>query len=82
MVERIQQSMNLTTIKKFNLVIFLWLIVVLVTLAIFGHELGNYGCYIAAAVVGAIVVLMNAGVLISGLIAPAVREKRVSKQYN
>ena len=82
MVEKIQQFMNLTTIKKFNLVISLWLVVVLATLAIFGYELSNYGCYIAAAVVGAVIVLMNLGVLISGLIAPVVHEKRVSKQYN
>ena len=74
--------MNLTTIKKFNLVITLWLVVILATLAIFGYELGNYGCYIAAAVVGALVVVMNLAVVISGLIAPAVHEKRVSKQYN
>ena len=77
-----KQSTNLTMVKKFNIVISLWLVVILATLAIFGYELSNYGCYVAAAVVGAIVVLMNLGVLISGLIAPAVHEKRVSKQYN
>ena len=74
--------MNLTTIKKFNLVITLWLVVILATLTIFGYEFGNYGCYIAAAVVGALIVVMNLAVVISGLIAPAVHEKRVSKQYN
>ena len=74
--------MKLSIIKKFNIVISLWLIVVLVTLAIFGYELANYGCYIAAAVVGAVIVTNNLIVLISGLIAPAVHEKRVSRQYN
>ena len=82
MVEKKKPSMKLTTIKKFNLVISLWLVVILATLAIFGYELNSYACYIAAAVIGAIVVLMNLGVLISGLIAPTVHEKRVSKQYN
>ena len=77
-----KQSTNLTMVKKFNIVISLWLVVILATLAIFGYELSNYRCYVAAAVIGAIVVFMNVGVLISGLIAPAVHEKRVSKQYN
>ncbi len=74
--------MKLSIIKKFNIVISLWLIVVLVTLAIFGYELANYGCYIAAAVVGALIVTNNLVVLISGIIAPVVHEKRVSRQYN
>ena len=74
--------MKLSIIKKFNIVISLWLVVVLTTLAIFGYELANYGCYIAAAVVGAIIITNNLIVLISGLIAPVVREKRVSRQYN
>ena len=74
--------MKLSIIKKFNIVVSLWLLVVLVTLAIFGYELANYGCYIAAAVVGAIIVANNLIVLISGLIIPVVHEKRVSRQYN
>lgn len=74
--------MKLSIIKKFNIVVSLWLLVVLVTLAIFGYELTNYGCYIAAAVVGAIIVINNLIVLISGLIIPVVHEKRVSRQYN
>ena len=74
--------MKLSIIKKFNIVVSLWLLVVLVTLTIFGYELANYGCYIAAAVVGAIIVTNNLIVLISGLIVPAVHEKRVSRQYN
>ena len=74
--------MKLSIIKKLNIVVSLWLVVVLVTLAIFGHELANYGCYIAAAVVGAVIITNNLIVLISGLIAPVVREKRVSRQYN
>lgn len=75
-------KMKFSIIRKFNIIVSLWLVVVLALLAIFGYELGNYGCYIAAAVVGAIIVVMNLAVMISGLIAPAVQEKRVSKQYN
>ena len=74
--------MNISIIKKFNIVISLWLLVVFVTLAIFGHELNIYGCYIAAAVVGAIIVINNLAVLISGIIIPIRHEKRVSKEYN
>lgn len=74
--------MKLSIIKKFNIVVSLWLLVVLVTLAIFGYELANYGCYIAAAVVGAIIVANNLIVLISGLIIPVVHEKKISRQYN
>lgn len=75
-------KMKFSIIRKFNIVVSLWLVVVLALLAIFGYELGNYVCYIAAAVVGAVIVVMNLAVMISGLIAPAVQEKRVSKQYN
>lgn len=74
--------MKLSIIKKFNIVVSLWLLVVLVALMVFGYELANYGCYIAAAVIGAIIVINNLIVLISGLIIPVVQEKMVSRQYN
>ena len=74
--------MKLTTIKKFNVVISLWLVVIMITLAIFGYELNTYGCFIASAVVGGIAIASNLFTLVSGIIAPARQEKRVSKEYN
>lgn len=73
--------MKLTTVKKFNIVISLWLVVILATLAVFGYELGNYGFYIATAVVGAIIVLSNLAVMISGIIIPVKQQKRTSREY-
>ncbi len=74
--------MSLSTIKKFNVVISLWLLAILITLALFGYHLDNFGCYIAAAVVGAIIVINNLSVIISGLIIPSRVQKRASREYN
>ena len=74
--------MKLSMVKKFNLVISLWLVVIMLVLAIFGHELDMYGFYIASAVTGGLAIVSNVGVIISGLILPSMHEKRVSKEYN
>ncbi|MBO4855812.1 MAG: hypothetical protein J5511_00365 [Bacilli bacterium] len=74
--------MKLSMVKKFNVIISLWLVVIMLVLAIFGHELDMYGFYIASAVIGGFAVVSNVGVLISGLILPSIHQKRVSKEYN
>ena len=74
--------MKLSIIKKFNVVVSLWLVVIMVALAIFGRALNVYGLYIAAAVVGGFAIVSNIGLVISGLILPSIYEKRVSKEYN
>ena len=54
-------------IKRFNVVISLGLIAIIGTLVIFGYELDLIGCYIAAMVVGTLLVVTNIITLVSGL---------------
>lgn len=59
--------MKATMIKRFNVVISLGLIAIIGTLVIFGYELDLIGCYIAAMVVGTLLVVTNIITLVSGL---------------
>lgn len=59
--------MKATMIKRFNVVISLWLIAIIGTLVIFGYELDLIGCYIAAMVVGILLAATNIITLVSGL---------------
>ena len=77
-----KKPMKLSIINKFNAIISLWLVAIMITLGIFGRALNVYGCYIAAAVVGGFAIVSNIGLLISGLILPSIHEKRVSREYN
>ena len=53
-------------IKRFNVVISLWLIVIIATLVIFGYYLNAYGFYIAAMVFGTVLASINVLTIISG----------------
>lgn len=55
-------------IKRFNLVISFWLIVIGIILCVFAHELDIFGLYIAAMVVGGLLVSTNLFTIISGII--------------
>ena len=60
--------MTNTMIKRFNLIISLWLIVIGIALCVFAHELDIFGLYIAALVVAALLVSTNVFTIISGII--------------
>ena len=55
-------------IKRFNLIISIWLIVIGITLCVFAHELDIFGLYIAALVIASILVVTNIFTIVSGII--------------
>ena len=59
--------MNNMMIKRFNVVVSLWLIVIIATLVVFGYHLNAYGFYIAAMVIGTVLATINVVTIISGV---------------
>ena len=51
--------MKTTMVRKFNVVISLWLIAIMATLIVFGVQLANNGFYIAAMVVGVLLLTLG-----------------------
>ena len=70
--------MKNTMIRKFNVVISLWLIAIIATLIVFGTQLANNGFYIAAAVVGAVLLAINVFTIVSGI--TSAKEKATSQE--
>lgn len=74
--------MRVTMIKKFNIIISLWLILIFATLCLLGFQLGINGFYIAALVVGSLLVASNLINLISGIISSRPKSIQTKKEYN
>ena len=55
-------------IKRFNLIISIWLIVIGITLCVFAHELDIFGLYIVALVIASLLVVTNIFTIVSGII--------------
>ena len=70
--------MKTTMVRKFNVVISLWLIAVIATLIVFGYQLTNNGFYIAAMVVGTLLLSINVFTIVSGITSAS--KKSVSQQ--
>ena len=73
--------MKVTTIKKTNVIISLWLVAIIATLLVFGYQLNLNGFYIASLVLAGIVLIMNAGVLWMGLFLSPKTAKETNTQY-
>lgn len=74
--------MRATMIKKFNIIISLWLILIIATLCLLGFQLGINGFYIAALVVGSLLLVSNLVNLISGIISSRPKSIQTKKEYN
>ena len=73
--------MKNTMIKKFNVVISLWLIAVMATLIVFGTQLANNGFYIAAMVVGVILLAINVFTIVSGITSASKKTAAQQRSY-
>ena len=73
--------MKNTMIKKFNVVISLWLIAVMATLIVFGTQLANNGFYIAAMVVGVILLAINVFTIVSGITSASKKAASQQRSY-
>ena len=73
--------MRTTMINKFNVVISLWLIVVAVTLIVFGHQLNLYALYVAATVVGAVLLAMNVITIACGISSANKKAAQRQQEY-
>lgn len=73
--------MKVTTIKKANVIISLWLVSIIATLLIFGYQLNLNGFYIASIVLAGITLILNAGVLSMGLFLTPKATKEAKAQY-
>ena len=73
--------MKNTMIKKFNVVISLWLIAVMATLIVFGTQLANNGFYIAAMVVGVILLAINVFTIVSGITSASKKATSQERSY-
>ncbi len=69
-------------IKKFNLIISLWLIAIIGILCIFGYKLNVVGCYVAALVFAGLLVLVNSINLVSGIISARITVTKAESKYN
>ena len=74
--------MKATLIKKFNIVLSLWMIAIIATLVVFGYKLGVYGFYVAASVVCLVLLSINVLTVISGLISTRGSSLKTREQYN
>ena len=73
--------MKNTMIRKFNVVISLWLIAIMATLIVFGTQLANYGFYIAATVVGAFLLAINVFTIVSGITSASKKAASQQRSY-
>ena len=74
--------MKVTMIKRFNIIISLWLIAVITVLCVFGVQLGNSGCYVAALVFGGLLLVSNTINLVSGIMNSRIKIHESKKQFN
>ena len=74
--------MTATMIKKYNIIISLWLALIIGTLCVFGYELGINGFYFAALIVGVLLLISNAINLVSGIISSRPKAIQTKKEYN
>ena len=74
--------MKATMIKKFNIIISLWFIAIIATLCVFGYELSMNGFFVAALVVGALLLASNFINLVSGIIFSRPKRVETKKEYN
>ena len=73
--------MKTTMVRKFNVVISLWLIAIMVTLIVFGVQLANNGFYIAAMVVGVLLLIINVFTIISGITSASKKSAAQQEEY-
>ena len=74
--------MKATMIKKFNLIISLWLIAVIALLCVFGYKLNTHGCFIAALVFVGLLLFSNSINLVSGIISNRTSLTKTENKYN
>lgn len=72
--------MRITMIKKFNIIVSLWLVAVIGVLCVFGFQLNSSGCYIAALVFAGMLLISNVINLISGIMNSRIRIQESKKQ--
>ncbi len=73
--------MKNTMIKKFNVVISLWLIAIMATLIIFGYQLAINAFYIAAMSVGAVLLSINVFTVVSGITSASKKAAAQQEKY-
>ena len=74
--------MKNTIIKKTNVIISLWLIVIVAVLVVFGYELDNFGFYIASAVMLALLLGSNLFTIVYGIVYQQRYATRRETEYN
>ena len=74
--------MKATMIKRFNIVISLWFIAIIAVLCVFGFQLDNSGCFVAALVFGTLLLASNTINLVSGIMNSRIKLQESKKQYN
>ena len=74
--------MKNTIIKKTNVIISLWLIVIVAVLVVFGYELDNFGFYIAGAVMLALLLGSNLFTIVYGIVYQQRYATRRETEYN
>ena len=74
--------MKAAMIKKYNIIISLWLIAIIALLCVFGYKLNVFGCYIAAIVFAGLLVISNSINLVSGVISSRISLTKTENKYN
>ncbi len=74
--------MKATLIKKFNIIVSLWLILIIGGLCLFAYELNLGALYIAAIVISGLLLLSNGINIVSGLILHKPKAVETKKEYN
>ncbi len=74
--------MKATMIKKFNIIVSLWLIAIIAVLVVLGFKLNVFGFYIAAMVVGSFLLASNTFNIVSGLVSSRPRAVETERKYN
>ena len=74
--------MKVTMIKKFNIIISLWLIAIIALLVVLGLQLSNSGFFIGALVFAGLLAASNTINLVSGIKNYRIRIAESKKQFN
>ncbi len=74
--------MKATMIKKFNIIVSLWLIAIIAVLVVLGFKLNVFGFYIGAMVVGSFLLASNTFNIVSGLVSSRPRAVETERKYN
>ena len=73
--------MKLMMIKKMNIIVSLWLIVIIGVLVVFGYELDMTEFYIAGGVIAAVLLLSNVFTLTTSIIVDSKKSIKTQREY-